>query len=553
MRQVFSGKSARLAKVLALVISLLLGLHLADAATFEDIASGFYSIQIRHLRAMLQLLASKHFKGRATGTPEAELTVDYLSSQFESNGLKPPSDNDGSYVMAFDLVQSVPQPESKLTVRFQEGAEGQLRFGEDFIPAPWGPDSDLSGRLSFAGYGVSAPDLHYDDFAKTNVSGRVLMVLSNFPGGDKQSRWSFYARGDHDEPLEKAIECQKAGAIALLIVLPENENIPAIDSLSFKSAKTQLVEEADSIRIPVAFLTYAAASRLIRSEAAPDRLREIQEKIDRDFEPVSVETERMISLTTRFQRRSLKGFNVVGIIPGADPRLHEECIVIGAHHDHIGVGDNEEIYFGADDDASGTTGIMELASAFQAGHLRPRRSIVLAAWGAEELGLLGSKHYARAPVFPMEKTVAMIQLDMIGRNEERPASPSDGIQSESAEANTNSVNLAGTAFSRDLKKLFELCNHRTGLRLRYRYDSGQENLLKRSDQWSFLKARVPSVFLFTGFHPDYHRPGDTADKINYEKMEKIVQLVYLVGWELAEEPLRPLFQASETGVQQPAP
>jgi Zn-dependent M28 family amino/carboxypeptidase len=264
------------------------------------------------------------------------------------------------------------------------------------------------------------------------------------------------------------------------------------------------------------------------------------------LKPASLPLERTASIQTRYERRKLQGRNVIGIIPGSDARLREECILIGAHHDHMGTSDSQEIYYGADDDASGTTGLLELAEAFQSGPLRPRRSIVLAAWGAEELGLLGSKHYALNPVFPLNKTIAMIQLDMIGRNEQRPGDPANGEPEEKAENNTNTVSIAGSAYSPELKQWFETCNRRTGLTLRYRYDSGQENLLKRSDHWCFLKAGIPSVFLFTGFHPDYHRPSDTADKINYDKMERILRLLYLSTWELADQTSPPHFQVPKS-------
>jgi Zn-dependent M28 family amino/carboxypeptidase len=169
---------------------------------------------------------------------------------------------------------------------------------------------------------------------------------------------------------------------------------------------------------------------------------------------------------------------------------------------------------------------------------------------------LGSKNYALNPVFPLNKTIAMIQLDMIGRNEQRPGDTANGEPEEKEENNTNTLSIAGSAFSPDLKQWFEACNRRTGLTLRYRYDSGQENLLKRSDHWCFLKAGIPSVFLFTGFHPDYHRPSDTADKINYEKMERILRLLYLSTWELADQTSAPRFMtprstAAKAGSQQP--
>jgi Peptidase family M28/PA domain len=536
----------RLALLGILALPLLLaGVH---AVTFEEISSGYHTIQVRRIQATLQFLASKHFNGRATGTPEAEMTAAYISSVFQRQGLQPPAGNAEGYVQNFELVQALPREESRVSIEIDDGASLTLKMGEDFLPAPWGPDSvEVRGQMVFAGYGITAPELKYDDFARLDVKGRIAVVLSKFPGGTKQTTWDFYSQRDYEEPLEKALSAQKAGAAGIVVILPSNESIPALSSLNFKTAKTSLASEVEAVRIPAVFASYQAGEKILRRSRSPEQtLQALQEKIDSELKPASLPLARSATLQTRYERKRLQGRNVIGIIPGSDPRLREECIVIGAHHDHIGKGEDQEIYYGADDDASGTTGLLELAEAFQAGPLRPRRSIVLAAWGAEEQGLLGSKHYALNPAFPLNKTIAMIQLDMIGRNEHRPADSAKDEAEEKDENNANTLSIAGSAFSPELKQWFETCNRRTGLTLRYRYDSGQENLLKRSDHWCFLKAGIPSVFLFTGFHPDYHRPSDTADKINYDKMERILRLLYLSAWELADETQPPRFVPKST-------
>jgi Zn-dependent M28 family amino/carboxypeptidase len=138
----------------------------------------------------------------------------------------------------------------------------------------------------------------------------------------------------------------------------------------------------------------------------------------------------------------------------------------------------------------------------------------------------------------------MIQMDMIGRNEQRSAEPSQNIQEEKPEANTNSLSINGTPFSQDLKAAVALSNQKIGLELKFRFDQGEENLIKRSDHWPFIKTGIPSLLFFTGFHPDYHKSSDTADKINFEKMEKILKLIYLTTWELAERTLAPRFNSS---------
>jgi Zn-dependent M28 family amino/carboxypeptidase len=519
----------------------------AYAVSFKEISDGFHSIQSRRIQATLQFMASKHFKGRGTASPEAELTADYIASIFGRQGLQPPRGNNGSYVQSFDLIQVVPRQESHLSFELSQGAASELKMGEDFLPAPWGFESgDVQGQAVFAGYGISARELRYDDFSKLDVKNKVVVVLSKFPASSKPSSWDHYSQKDYEEPLEKTLQAQKAGALGIIIILPSGESMPSLGSLTFQNAKTFLLRDAESVEIPAVFVTYARGEKLVAANRPRrfETLKAIQEGLDAEMKPISFALDRSVSMKTVYDRKSLKGHNVIGVVPGSDAQLRDQYILLGAHHDHLGTGENQEIYYGADDDASGPIGLLELAEAFQIGPLRPRRSIVLAAWGAEELGLLGSRYYAQKPFFPLDKTVAMIQLDMIGRNEKRPADPANGIEEEKEELNTNTVSIAGAAFSQDLRYWIELSNQRVGLTLRYRYDSGQENLLKRSDHWCFLKAGIPSIFFFTGFHPDYHRTTDTAEKINYEKMEKILKLLYLATWEIADQRQAPRFISS---------
>ena len=515
--------------------------------SFEKVSSGFHTIQSQRIQATLEFLASKHFRGRGTGSPEADLTVAYLASVFQRLGIRPGVQSSTSFIQSFDLVQAIPQETSRVEIRAQDSVMLELKMGEDFLPAPWGPDSaEITAEAVFAGYGISAPELKYDDYSNLDPRGKIAVLLSKFPGQSKPNSWDILSQKDYEDPLEKALQAQKSGAVGVIIVLPTTESIPALNSLNFRTAKSFLAADVGPLKIPAAFVSFTAGEKFIRQvqrevSGLAGNLTEMQKKIDDQMTSHSFPLSGKISIRTQYERRTSKGQNVIGWIPGNDPNLSGEFVLIGAHHDHLGVGENQEIFFGADDDASGTTGLLELAAAFQAGPLKPRRSILLAAWGAEELGLLGSKYYSQNPLFPLSKTVAMLQMDMIGRNEERLADPGNGIEEEKPDQNSNTVSIAGTVFSRDLKTLIEASNGKLNLKLRYRYDGGQENLLKRSDHWLFLKAGIPSVFFFTGFHPDYHRSTDTADKINYSKMEKILRLLYLSTWELADNQQKPRF------------
>ncbi len=264
----------------------------------------------------------------------------------------------------------------------------------------------------------------------------------------------------------------------------------------------------------------------------PD-LEEIYARIHKTYQPYSFEVRDVnISVETTVFHKKIQSRNVLAYLAGSQPTSQEEIVIVGAHFDHIGVQEGK-IYNGADDDASGIAGLLEIAQAFALSPQKPKRSILFAAWNAEEPGLLGSFYYVNEPNFPMKKTVAMFQMDMIGRNEE-VLDPSDSrfqnLEKQSAEQNTNSVNVLGYSRSQQLRQLVSKVNRRIGLDLKFRYDNHPLNLLRRSDHWPFLNKGVPTLFFHTGLHPDYHQPSDTPDKINYDKLEKIVRLVFLCTW-----------------------
>jgi Zn-dependent M28 family amino/carboxypeptidase len=258
---------------------------------------------------------------------------------------------------------------------------------------------------------------------------------------------------------------------------------------------------------------------------------------------VPVELSAVVSTTTDISRENITSNNVVGLLEGAHSTTLNEWLIVGAHLDHEGVV-GTQTYHGADDNASGVAGVLEVAEAFvsaaRAGH-RPERSILFTAWNAEELGLLGSWAYTEHPLTPLENTVAVINLDMIGRDEEIPEQGGRrfrGLPTQTAISNHNAVNILGYSRSTDLRQAVERANL-TELDVRFRYDDNPSNLLRRSDQWPFLSRGVPALFVHTGLHADYHTSRDVPEKLNYEKMTRIVQLAYQLSWNLANNPDRP--------------
>ena len=235
---------------------------------------------------------------------------------------------------------------------------------------------------------------------------------------------------------------------------------------------------------------------------------------------------------------------MVAALEGCDPKLKDEWVVISCHLDHNGA-DGDRIYNGADDNGSGTVGLLEIAEAYalaaQQGH-RPKRSVLFAAFDSEERGLLGAYAFVERPLMPLDRIVAVLNMDMIGRNEEVPVGGGSrfrGLAIQSAESNRNALNLLGHSYSPSLTRTIEQSNAPFGLTLKQDLDNNASNLLRRSDHWPFLQRGVPAVFIHTGLHPDYHTPADRPEKIEYAKMERIVRLVHQASWDLAQQADRP--------------
>jgi Zn-dependent M28 family amino/carboxypeptidase len=236
--------------------------------------------------------------------------------------------------------------------------------------------------------------------------------------------------------------------------------------------------------------------------------------------------------------------NVVAAIEGGDPQLRDEWVIVGAHLDHDGA-DGTRVFNGADDNGSGTVAVLEIAEAYaeaaSAGQ-RPRRSVLFASWNSEERGLLGSWAYTEQPIVPLDRTIGVINIDMIGRNEEVPSDGGvrfQGLPAQTAQSNRNAVNVLGYSYAAELSDEVVRANAAFGLDVKQRYDNIAATLLSRSDQWPFLQHGVPAIWFFSGLHPDYHTPADRPEKIDYPKMTRIVRLVHQTSWALAQRDGRP--------------
>lgn len=526
----------------------------ACAPAGPDGVPGNDTIRAEDLRADLFFLAGDGMEGRRTQTRGNALAAEFLASRFQRLGLEPGAD--GSFFQTFELMTMALGEDNALAVAV-DGRPVPATMGRDATPLPLAGTGSAEGEVVFAGYGIVSEPLDHDDFAGHDFAGKVVLVLDHEPGEeDPESAFDGVITAEASRDWRKVLAAQQAGAAAVLFVQdihahPEPMDAGRLHEILWSGGTTRytLASWMDRITIPVAQVAPALAEQLVAGTG-----RSLAELASAAATPGAAFTElpgARVSLQTSVQRTRLPDRNVVAMIPGSDPELADEVVLICAHYDHDGRA-GERIFNGADDDGSGSVALLEIAEAYalaaEQGH-RPRRSILLAAWNSEEVGLLGAWAYTESPLVPLQDVVATLNMDMIGRNEEVPAGEGRrffGLQPQTAEENASSVHLMGYSYSSGLREAAVAANEPIGLTLEMELDDNPSQLLRRSDHWPFLQLGVPSLFFHTGLHPDYHRETDTPDRIEYGKMERIVRLVHALSWDLANRDDRPA-QDERTG------
>lgn len=506
------------------------------------------SITQAELREDLFTLSHDSMGGRLAGTDDLDRASDWIRDHFESLGLEPAGDN-GTYDQYFDLVWFSLSPGSRLTVSGMGGARAP---GDGWTPAPGAPGT-ASGEVVFAGFGIVEPRLDHDDYGGESVDGRVVLVLEREPGvDDPSSPFDGVVTTEAARNWRKVLSAQERGAVGVLVVRDVHNRDDIEDWQGYHEGmwpeerrrieRFRLGAWIEQISIPAAMVSVELAEGLVQgSGRSLEELAMAAEDSDGGLGVVELPGAN-VQLTTTVDQHVEEGRNVLAMLEGADPDLQNEVVIIGAHHDHNGT-DGETVYNGADDDGSGTVGVMEVAEAYALAAedgLRPDRSVIFALWDAEERGLLGAWYYTLRPLFPLPRTTAYLNLDMIGRNEEVPEDGGGrfrGLEPQTAESNANAINILGYSRAPELAAVVDSANEATALTLRFRYDNNDSNLLRRSDHWPFLQNGVPAVWFHTGLHPDYHTPRDDPDRIEYEKMTRIVRLVHRTSWRVANGPV----------------
>ncbi len=486
--------------VLSVLVPALVPALLWAAAATPDIdrVKAERALSEARLKRDVTFLASPQCEGRGPTTQGLKRAGDYIASEFKKAGLKP--GNNGSYFQPFHIAGA----RGAITLVGPRGQRIALQQGIHFNPLGYDQAGKVSGPLAFAGYGLSVKG--YDDYAGRDVKGKVVIILRDTPRPGTPGRPKEFLAGAPF--VTKLAVAQKHGARAVLFV---NDADTAQDSDAPLDFSYTALGRGGR-HIPAFFIRRDDFARMLPAHRS---LRDLERGIDRTLQPDSFDLVGW-SIELEVQRKNdMIGLrNVVGMLDGAGP-LADQVIVVGAHYDHLGYGGpsslsqskRRQVHHGADDNASGTTALLELARRFAALKNRQGRRLVFIAFSGEELGLFGSRHYCNKPLFSLDKTAAMYNLDMVGRLRSDPKTGRGRLLTE------------GHGTAKPFKELID--------RLANRYDFTLQSKAAGfgpSDHASFCGKKVPVLFVWTGTHADYHRPSDTADKINVPGMRRIVDL-----------------------------
>ncbi|MBI3404555.1 MAG: M28 family peptidase [Acidobacteria bacterium] len=469
------------------------------------------------LRTHITFLASDAMRGRGTGTPENNRAARYVADEFKKDGLQPLAGK--SFFQKFTVTMDAKIGKgNSLTVTTSTGTQ-TLQMTKDYVPLALSESGSAKMGLVFAGYGITSTAHHYDDYQNLDVKGKAVIVLKHEPQeNDEKSVFDGKQFTSHAEVSNKVLNALSHGARAMILV---NDPVPHVGE---EDVLTKFGGR-DQASILLIHATRAQVDRWMGTSGKT--LADLQKAIDAGPAPQSFAIpQAQIDLHVAIQRIKGETQNVVGFLKGTDPKLSEEAVIIGAHYDHLGLGKQGgslapdsvgQVHHGADDNASGTAAIMEIARVLATRRSELKRSVIFLAFSGEEFGLLGSREYVKAPLWPLERTAAMVNLDMVGR-------PRDG-----------KITVGGAGTSAGFKEMLGRINSGK-MTLAY-----SESASGSSDHQSFYEKNVPVLFFFSGLHSDYHKPSDTADKILYPEEAKVAELAMATVETLANSADRPQF------------
>lgn len=542
-------------KNLMLFILLVTGISVF-AQTAEQ--KGLEAITPELVKGQLEFLASDWTEGRAVGTKGAYLAADYIASMFQVYGIKPFGDEvrtrpsrremmagirpkvSKSYFQNFSLIRYEPGEEQTLSIITNgTGSENAVNFGyqTDFSVQTGTVGQTAKAPVVFAGYGYQNKEKGYDDLKKINLNGKIALVMQGFPGCRDSSSTAFekFAPSGRREMYylerNKREALEKAGAIAVIMVTPgedptlswaKNRIYPAKGQYyeadqplaSYYDFRMELPDDTLRSAIPVFTVTSRVVNEIIRGTGI--NFSDAEKQIAENMQPVSRELPgKAVAFHTTVKTEIVRARNVVGYIEG---EKKDEFIVIGGHYDHLGKWDGY-IWNGADDNASGTVGVMTIAKAFMTTGKKPEKSVIFAAWTGEEKGLYGSKYFVREAMKQKMNIALNLNYDMISRDTER-----DSLKNQAVMNYTK----ANAGLEETVKKTISDYNINLDVSFRPSEKPGGG-----SDHASFADAGIPVYYFEAAMHPDYHQPSDEIDKVNWEKMTNIIRVGFLTTWKFA--------------------
>ena len=503
------------------------------------------SIKGTMLFSHIDFLASEYCRGRETGERGMDVAIKYITSVLVGTGADRAGEY-GSFYQPVKLETVSLDKNIRLTVEYpiSGGFVKQVKHARldwDFLPVNISAEMEVTAQLVFAGYGITAPEHKYDDYKNLDAAGKVVLVMRHEPGeNDEHSPFDGQKLSKYGTLLSKILNAQEHGAVGIMFVTnPLNHDDVSVRGGEFMSGtswpilrKERLERQGDEdlkyrdfsprmriigkdfgVRIPAVMIDGKLADYILGEKYS---LLEIQKKIDKTMTPNSfLLPGQKVTMDIFFKKEAVEAGNLAAKVEGSDPDLKKEVVIVGAHYDHVGKNNRGQVHPGADDNASGTAVVLELARAFQNLQQKPKRTILFILFTGEEKGLLGSHYYVQDPIFPLEKTLAVIVMDMVGRND------------------IDQMAVIGKYQFPKLFKILDTINKNT---VNFQFNFSVEQFIRQSDHNPFMRAGIPSVLFNSGMHDQLHTPEDTADRIIPDKVEKTAQLVFLTLWEVANLP-----------------
>lgn len=487
---------------------------------------GVPAIDTLDLRLHLAFISSDSLQGRSAETafPGLKVAAGYLSRQAEINGLIPLADSYFQPVKLFSL-----KPDIQNTGLHYKNSKGETVFKTDSVVSFSGMEKAciLNSEIVFAGFGWQDKKTGFDDFENVDMKGKTVLFCSGTP--DEFLNKSSY-RWNNRLENEKMKRAASAGASAVIVLNnPLDKNNETFNRISrWMNRGSYFFERPEMQDSSLYFMTTSSfGSAIFGKDEFNYLLTSSAKKVKTSMEKISPGD---VSVCVEKKTSEIELQNVVGMVEGSDPVLKNECVVFMAHYDHLGVAENGDVFNGADDNGSGTVTLLELAQAFSQLEKKPRRSILFLWVSGEELGMIGSRYYCSNPLFDLEKTRTCINLDMVGRVYE----PRDSVWKNSPKQ-VKDFDGIFTLTNKTWPKLAEITDAACRTIQLKPDKSLPEYFLRSSDHYSFHEKGVPVLNLATGYHADYHQPGDEISKINFQKMKRVADLCFLIGFEVANQ------------------